>query len=145
MLSRRRFFKQGFSVCGCAVCGIGTLGAVPAASAGEAAHIRGQEFELGFVGAQRETVVNGKVESAIDLRALASRPHVYAIGPIEELRGEVTIINGRPALARVTQGGTAEVRESFDTGAPFLVWADVPAWHTMPILPEVRSFGDLET
>jgi len=144
MLSRRGFFKVSSRACVCALCGIGSLGTAPATRAGEPVHIRGRGFDLGFVGAQRETIVNGKVASAIDVRTLASCPHVYAIGPIEELRGEVTIINGRPALARVLQDGTMQVSESFETGAPFLVWAEVPEWHTMPIPPEVRSFGDLE-
>ena len=144
MLSRRRFFKTSLSTCGCALCGVGGVGTVPVARADEAGHIRGQGFALSFVGAQRETIVNGKLASTIDVKTLASRPHVYAIGPIEELRGEVTIIDGRPALARVTQDGRVQVRESFETGAPFLVWAEVPAWHTIPIPPEVRSFGDLE-
>ena len=141
MLSRRRFFKTTLSACGCALCGVG---GVPVTRADEATHIRGQGFDLSFVGAQRETIANGKVASAIDVKTLASKPHVYAIGPIEELRGEVTIINNRPALARVAQDGRVQVTESFETGAPFLVWAEVPAWHTIPIPPEVRSFGDLE-
>jgi acetolactate decarboxylase len=114
------------------------------ARAEEAAHIRGPGFDLSFVGAQRETIVNGKVASAIDLRTLASKPHMYAIGPIEELRGEVTIIGGRPALARVAQDGTVHVRQSFEAGAPFLVWAEVPAWYTIAIPPEVRSIRDFE-
>jgi len=144
MLSRRRFFKATLSACGCALCGVGGVGTVPVARADEAGHIRGQGFALSFVGAQRETIMNGKLASAIDVKTLASKPHVYAIGPIEELRGEVTIINNRPALARVAQDGRVQVTESFETGAPFLVWAEVPAWHTIPIPPEVRSFGDLE-
>jgi hypothetical protein len=124
MLSRRGFFKTSLSACGCALCGVGGVGTVPVTRADEAAHIRGQGFDLSFVGAQRETIVNGKLASAIDVKTLASRPHVYAIGPIEELRGEVTIINGRPALARVAQDGKVQVTESFETGAPFLVWAE---------------------
>ena len=36
------------------------------------------------------------------------------------------------------------VAENFETGAPFLVWAEVPAWRAMQIPPEVRSFTNLE-
>ena len=81
--------------------------------------------------------------ATIDLRTAAT-PHLYAIGPIEQLRGEVTVIDSRPALSRVGANGAVEVTANFETGAPFLVWAEVPAWRTVPIPPEVRTFKDLE-
>jgi hypothetical protein len=42
--------------------------------------------------------MNGKLAAALDLTTLADRPHLYGVGPIEELRGEVTIAISRPAL-----------------------------------------------
>ncbi|HKF09092.1 MAG TPA: acetolactate decarboxylase [Xanthobacteraceae bacterium] len=88
--------------------------------------------------------MNGKLAAALDLRMLATTPHLYGIGPIEQLRGEVTIIDSRPSLSRVGPDGTVQVTESFKTGAPFLVWAEVPAWRTAPVPPDVRAFTDLE-
>ena len=114
MLSRRRFFKTTLSACGCALCGVGGVGTVPVARADEAGHIRGQGFALSFVGAQRETIMNGKLASAIDVKTLASKPHVYAIGPIEELRGEVTIqqpASTCPRGARRKSAGDRELRD----------------------------------
>jgi acetolactate decarboxylase len=88
--------------------------------------------------------MHGRLAAAVDLRSLATTPHLYAIGPIEQLRGEVTIADSRPSLARVGPDGEVRVTESFEAGAPFLVWAEVPAWRTVPIPTEVRSFSDLE-
>ncbi len=88
--------------------------------------------------------MNGKLAAALDLQTLAGRPHLYGLGPIEELRGEVTIVDSRPALARVAPDGTVNVTQSFDAGVPFFVWAEVPHWVEMPIPAEVRSFEDLE-
>jgi acetolactate decarboxylase len=101
-------------------------------------------YRLQFVGAQRETIMHGKLAAALDLRTLASTPHLYGIGPIEQLRGEVTIAASRPALARVGADGALRVSESFEAGVPFFVWAQVPNWQTMPIPQEVRSFAELE-
>jgi len=112
--------------------------------ADQSTHIRGQGFDLHYVGAQRDTVVNGKVAAAIDLRSLATTPFLYGIGPIAELRGEITILNSRPSLSRVGPDGKVHVTESFEAGAPFLVWAEVPSWHEISIPAEVRSFTDLE-
>ena len=106
--------------------------------------VSGGGYELWFIGAQRETIMNGKLAAALDLKTLADRPHLYGLGPIEELRGEVTIADSRPALARVAPDGTVEVTRSFDAGVPFFVWAEVPRWIERPIPSEVRSFEDLE-
>jgi acetolactate decarboxylase len=129
---------MSLTLCGCAACG-----ARGSAADGPTA-IKGAGYDMWFVGAQRETIMNGKLAAAIDVKTLAGRPHLYGIGPIEQLRGEVTIANSRPALARVAPDGSAKVTESFETGAPFLVWAEVPRWHRIPIPADIRSFADLE-
>lgn len=145
MLSRRTVIKASLGACGCAICN-GAAWAQDAAAGGTAqpTSIAGPGYRLSFVGAQRDTINNGKLGATIDLRTLAATPHLYAIGPIEQLRGEVTVIDSRPALSRVGANGAVEVTANFETGAPFLVWAEVPAWRTVPIPPEVRTFKDLE-
>jgi len=72
--------------------------------------------------------MNGKLAAALDLKTLAGRTHLYGLGPIEQLRGEVTIADSCPALARVAPDGTVNVTASFDAGVPFFVWAEVPQW-----------------
>jgi acetolactate decarboxylase len=106
--------------------------------------IAGMGYELWFIGAQRETIMNGKLAAALDLKTLADSPHLYGLGPIEQLRGEVTIVDSRPALGRVMPDGTVKVTRSFDAGVPFFVWAEVPRWIEIPMPAEIRSFADLE-
>jgi acetolactate decarboxylase len=89
--------------------------------------------------------MNGRLAAALDLRILEGRQHLYGIGPIEQLRGEVTIADGRPALARVASDGTVKVTQSFETGVPFFVWAEVPLWQQVPIPADIRSFEDFES
>ena len=106
--------------------------------------VSGIGYKLWFIGAQRETIMNGKLAAALDLRRLADRAHLYGLGPLEQLRGEATIADSRSALARVGLDGMVEVTQSFDAGVPFFVWAEVPRWIEVPIPPEIRSFEDLE-
>jgi acetolactate decarboxylase len=106
--------------------------------------IAGTGYGLWFIGAQRETIMNGELAAALDLKTLADLPHLYGLGPIEQLRGEVTIVDSRPALARVAPDRTVNVTQNFDAGVPFFVWAEVPRWLETPIPAEVRSFEDLE-
>lgn len=145
MLSRRAIIKASLGVCGCSICGaLGRTGGATTARAAEPGSVAGQGYVLRFIGSQRDTIMHGKVAAAVDLRTLAATRHLYAIGPIEQLRGEITIIDSRPALARVAADGAVKVAESFEAGAPFLVWAEVPAWRTIPIPAEVRTSRDLE-
>jgi acetolactate decarboxylase len=146
MISRRGVLRAGFGLCACAACQtIALSSSARTTGAEQPTRVQGSGYELYYVGAQRDTVMNGRPTAAIDLRSLAKRPNLYGIGPIEELRGEVTIIDSRPSLARMRSDGNVQVTENYDTGAPFLVWAEVPAWRTIPIPTGVRSFTDIET
>lgn len=142
MVTRRSILKVG--LCSCAACGAAFDGLAKAVRADAPMRVQERGYDLRFLGAQRETIMHGKLAAALDLRTLAKTPHLYGIGPIEQLRGEVTIADSRPALARVGPDGAVRVVESFETGVPFFVWAEVPAWQTVPIPAEVRSFADLQ-
>jgi hypothetical protein len=140
MVRRRDLLRASLSVCSCATCGVFGIG-LPGGSAradGPAA-ISGTGYQLWFIGAQRETIMKGKLAAVLDLKTLAGRPHLYGLGPIEQLRGEVTIADSRPALARVAPDGTVNVTRSFHAGVPFFVWAEVPRWIKVPIRRSVPS------
>jgi acetolactate decarboxylase len=143
MVNRRSILKVGLGLCGCAICAAGGFGTA-ATGQERQVDIQGRGYALHYIGAQRDTVMNGKLSALIDLRALAKTSHLYGIGPMENLRGEVTIANSRPALAQVGAEGNVQVRQSFESGAPFFVWAEVPTWRTLPIPAQVHSYGDLE-
>jgi alpha-acetolactate decarboxylase len=146
MISRRRLLRASLTVCGCATCGgLGISASAHSVRADSPTAVKGAGYDLWFIGGQRETIMSGKLAAALDLRSLASRQHLYGIGPIEQLRGEVTIADSRPALARVASDGTLKVTQSFETGVPFFVWAEVRQWRQVRIPAEVRSFEDLES
>src|SRR4029077_17414440 len=129
VISRRRLLRGSLTVCGCATYGGLGISASPRRVRADSPNaIKGAGYDLWFIGGQRETIMNGKLAAALDLRSLASRQHLYGIGPIEQLRGEVTIADSRPALARVASDGVLKVTQSFETGVPFFVWAEVPRW-----------------
>jgi acetolactate decarboxylase len=145
MATRRSMLKAGLGLCSCAASSAMLLDhGAGAAKTDAPTRVQGPGYDLRFIGAQRETVMNGKLAAALDLRMLSNAVHLFGIGPIEQLRGEVTIADSRPSLARVAPDGAVRVTESFDVGVPFFVWAEVPLWRTLPISAEVHSFADLE-
>lgn len=113
MVRRRDLLKASLSVCGCATCGALGLGVSGgSARADGPTAISGKGYELWFIGAQRETIMNGKLAAALDLKTLAGRTHLYGLGPIEQVRGEVTIADSCSALAHVAPDGTVNVTVS---------------------------------
>jgi hypothetical protein len=92
----------------------------------------------------RDAIIMGKREATLDLRTLKDRVHLYGVGPIDGLTGEATIADSRPSLARVGADKRVQVTENFETGVPFFVWAEVPAWGDLTIPNQVRTYADLE-
>ena len=54
-------------------------------------------------------------------------PHLYGLGPLEGLRGEVSIFGSVPSIARIEREMIVTAA-SWRARACFLVWAQVPAW-----------------
>jgi len=146
MLTRRQLVHTGL-VTGCTACVALAANRINAASSAGPifrVEIDGPGYALSFVGSQRQTILTGDRAAHFDLRTLAGRPHLYGIGPIEGLTGEVTIADSRPSLARLGSDRLIHVTERFDAGVPFFVWAEVPAWQTVRLPDEVRSCKELE-
>lgn len=147
MLSRRHVLHSVLVGTGCVVCAALAAGALSRPARAETAPglVEGPGYVLRFIGSMREAILLGCRDARLDLRTLRGRPHLVGLGPLEKLTGEVTIVDGRPSLARIGPDGGVRVEESFDAGVPFFVWAEVPAgWRTMPVPDTVRSYPELE-
>lgn len=81
---------------------------------------------MAWAGAQRD-VLAGDLRAAIALADLRHVRHLYALGPLEGLTGEISVFDGVPVIARV-RGGEIAVDRDEGARACFLVYADVPSW-----------------
>jgi hypothetical protein len=95
-----------------------------------------------WAGAQRD-VLSGDLRGHVDLETLASVPHLYALGPLEGVRGEVSIFGGEPSIARIEEGAVVTV-SSWRARACFLVWATVPAWAERALEAGAPSLDEVE-
>jgi acetolactate decarboxylase len=68
---------------------------------------------------------------------------VYGLGPVDDLQGEITLIDGVVHASSVVNG---EVRthHSPNVKAPFFVYAHVEEWEAYEISVEVHSMSDLQ-
>lgn len=85
----------------------------------------------------------GDVSAKADLQELADLPHLYALGAVENLKGEIQVFDGQPFITSV-ENGKATLDNSFDKKAALLVWAQVDKWADFPVPNGIRSFEQLE-
>ena len=78
------------------------------------------------IGALRDVKHNGRLSGTVQLDTLAAR-HVYGLGPVAELRGEILLWNDTVYVASVREDSVA-VAVVPTVRAPFLVYVSVPAW-----------------
>jgi acetolactate decarboxylase len=113
----------------------------PAAADGEPP--RGEPGEVRWVGEQRKVVRDGDLTGHVDLAGIADRAHLYALGPLEGLKGEVTVWDGKASLAR-WEAGRVVTTGQFLGKACFLVYAQVPRWADSELPAGLDKAEDLE-
>jgi acetolactate decarboxylase len=86
----------------------------------------------------------GDVSGKVPLAELPRSPQLYAVGPVADRGGEITVIDGRLHLARV-EHGKLETSAAYRGQASFLVWATVPQWQkAVPLGQPAASHAELE-
>jgi len=81
---------------------------------------------VAWVGAQRD-VLAGNLRAAVALAELKRFEHLYGLGPLEGLKGEISVFDGVPLIARVI-GDEIVVDADSGVGACFLVYTDAASW-----------------
>ncbi|MBL8822601.1 MAG: acetolactate decarboxylase [Planctomycetia bacterium] len=95
------------------------------------------------IGEMRKVMREGNLAASIDLSSLATKKHLYALGPLEGLRGEVTIWDSIPSISRI-ESNKVVTSDSYQNKACFLVYAFVAKWKEVPIPADVTNGEKLE-
>src|SRR5260221_14682596 len=90
IMPRRHFAKVSITAGACVTCGLPSGGFAAATPGDSIPAVNGAGYDLWFVGAQRETIMNGRLAVAIDLKPLLGAGPLYGLGPIEQVRGPLT-------------------------------------------------------
>ncbi len=98
---------------------------------------------VAWAGEQRKAILAGDAPAAVQLAELARSPHLYAVGPLQGMGGEITVWDGTATIVTV-EGGAARTAVSVDHGAAFLVWTYAERWTPVAIPPGIRTLSDLE-
>ena len=101
-------------------------------------------FNVRYKGALKQMMRKGDIAAKADLKEIAELPNVYALGALENLKGEIQIFNEQPFNTFV-QNDKAVIDSSFDKKATLLVWAQVENWTEISIPKDVHTFKQFES
>ena len=65
------------------------------------------------VGAMKNVMWEGQLFGTIDLDTLSNKEHLYGLGPVEYLSGELLIIDGKSYRSTVLTDTTMKVEETY--------------------------------
>src|SRR3954466_6589517 len=84
-------------------------------------------YDVKWVGEMHKVMMMGEDQGIISLASLKGKPNLFALGPVEGLNGEITVLNSDPSIAVIRDGKPA-IEKTFDVKAPLLVYAQVEKW-----------------
>lgn len=93
-------------------------------------------------GTMREVLREGHSEGRVLLAGIAG-PHTIGVGAMENLLGEITILDGRVLIAEAGANACSLREARSGDRAALLVLAEVPAWQESS-LPACASYEELE-
>jgi acetolactate decarboxylase len=102
--------------------------------------------EVHTSGKAKNVMMGIDLSSTVALDTLLVKQHLYALGPVDDLQGEITVFDGEVYAAEVTNKRKRNVkfREAEGLKAPFLVYAYVPEWKTYSVEVDLQNLKDLE-
>lgn len=96
------------------------------------------------VGRMSEVMWQGQLQGKISLDTLADKAHLYGLGPLAYLAGEILVLDGRAYRSVVTSPTDMQVTATWDLEAPFFGYARIADWQEQELPKDVNSLIQLE-
>lgn len=101
-------------------------------------------IKVEYHGALKNMMHKGDVAAKTDLSNLKKTEHLYALGALENLKGEIQIFDGVPYNTMVIDD-TLAFDASFDKKATLLVYASIDKWKSFNIPSKIVTHKQLES
>ena len=102
------------------------------------------KFKVEYKGALKNMMQKGDISAKADLKVFENTEHFYALGAIENLKGEIQIFDSKPLNTMVIDS-TQTIDKSFNKKATLLVYASVRKWKSINIPNNVVTYEQLES
>ena len=97
-----------------------------------------------MAGSVKKTMWQGQLGANISLDTMADKEHLYGLGPIENLTGEIMINAGKAYKATVINDTAIIVEETFNIKAPFFAYTYVNNWKEQALPDSILTVQQLD-
>lgn len=97
-----------------------------------------------IIGAMKNVMRKGEIAGIINIDTISHKQHLYGMGPIEFLTGEIMLINGKAYTSVVVNDTSMKVTETFAIKAPFFGYANIDSWAETNIPDSMTTLHQLE-
>ena len=123
----------------CAVCGM-ELEKIEINS-----HSKTGSNKVNISGAMMNVMHKGELAGTISLDTIQNKQHLYGLGPVEYLKGEILITDGKSYVSTVAKDGSIAVDETYHVKAPFFVYEYVDNWKEISLPDSIQTIQQLES
>ncbi|MGJ8739198.1 acetolactate decarboxylase, partial [Zobellia laminariae] len=78
------------------------------------------------------------------LDTIPDKSHLFAMGPYDKMKGEITVFDGKPFYASAFEEGKAVVSQSWDIRSPFFVYSNVKNWEKFDLIGPLNSIQEIQ-
>lgn len=103
----------------------------------------GTPFKVEYKGALKNIMHQGDLSAKADLLDFQDRKHLYALGAVADLKGEVLVLDSKPFISSA-KNQEVIISNSFSHQATLLVYATVNQWASSPIPDNISTYAELE-
>lgn len=95
-------------------------------------------IEVRHSGELRNMMHRGDLSAKADLENFKHEKHFYALGAVENLKGEILVLDSKAFIPRLSDS-SLKISHDFDVSASLLVYASVPSWVSQPLPAGLES------
>lgn len=107
-------------------------------------HAQKTTKEVQIIGQMKNVMWKGQLYGTIYLDTIANKTHLYGLGPVEYLAGEILVVDGKSYKSTVVFETSMVVEETFDLKAPFFGYANISSWTEQPLPENIQTIEQLE-
>ncbi|KAA3640098.1 MAG: decarboxylase [Bacteroidetes bacterium] len=104
---------------------------------------QGEPFTVGYNGALKQIMHQGDISAKANLQDFNYTKNLYALGAVENLKGEIQIFDGKPFIS-VGLEEMVLIKNTFDLNATLFVYTTVKKWHSFEVPDNISSYEDFE-
>lgn len=101
--------------------------------------------DIKIVGEMKNVMWKGQLYGNINLDTISNKEHLYGLGPVEYLSGELMIFDGKSYKSTVLTPSTMKVEETYKAKAPFFGYVNIEKWEEKNLPQNIQTIAELES